>query len=239
MEKETSDLLKALQKPSTDVQSRLALFSTLKSSIKHNRVPESCQAPIFECIRIACTAATSAALVSTGFSTLSHFIKRLQLQRETQIITSQSPILCAILADKLGDARESHRSAASQILADLHYLCPTEIDALIHDAMKGQNPRAKETSMTWLVKVCFPVAHRQAKSHLICLRQMNKIEGLPFKSYSNQLVANLEDADAGVRDTAKKAVVELFGYAHGLQNATTVAMADISIDPHPNTPKQT
>jgi CLIP-associating protein 1/2 len=156
MEKETSDLLKALQKPSTDVQSRLALFSTLKSSIKHNRVPESCQAPIFECIRIACTAATSAALVSTGFSTLSHFIKRLQLQKETSILTSQSPILCAILADKLGDARESHRSAASQILADLHYLCATEIDALIHDAVKSTNPRAKESAMLWVVKVGSP-----------------------------------------------------------------------------------
>ena len=43
---------------------------------------------------------------------------------------------------------------------------------------------------------------------------MNKSEGLPFKTYSNQLVANLEDADAGVRDTAKKAVVDLFGYVN-------------------------
>jgi CLIP-associating protein 1/2 len=166
MEKETSDLLKALQKPSTDVQSRLALFSTLKSSIKHNRVPESCQAPIFECIRIACTAATSAALVSTGFSTLSHFIKRLQLQKETDILESQSSTLCAILADKMGDARESHRSAASQILADLHYLCSTEIDALIHDAIKGTNPRAKETAMTWVVKVGTTVAHMKKGSIL-------------------------------------------------------------------------
>lgn len=47
---------------------------------------------------------------------------------------------------------------------------------------------------------------------------MNKTEGLPFKSYSNQLVANLEDADPGVRDTAKRAVVELFGYAFYNQN---------------------
>lgn len=39
---------------------------------------------------------------------------------------------------------------------------------------------------------------------------MNKSENLPFKSYSNQLVMNLEDADAGVRDVAKGAVVELF-----------------------------
>jgi CLIP-associating protein 1/2 len=40
--------------------------------------------------------------------------------------------------------------------------------------------------------------------------QMNKTENLPFRSYSAQLIANLEDADAGVRDTAKNAVVELF-----------------------------
>jgi CLIP-associating protein 1/2 len=40
--------------------------------------------------------------------------------------------------------------------------------------------------------------------------QANKTENLPFKSYVPQLVANLEDADAGVRETAKTAVVELF-----------------------------
>lgn len=153
MEEQTATLLAALKKPSTDVNKRLELFSNLKSGIKHNRVPESCQASIFECIRIAITASTSAALVSTGFSTLSHFIKRLQLQKETQAITSQSSALCSILQDKLGDARESHRSAASQILADLHYLCPTEVDTLVHEAIKGSNARAKETSMTWVVKV--------------------------------------------------------------------------------------
>lgn len=137
----------------TATDQRLALFTNLKSNIKHNRVPEECQATIFECIRLAITASTSAALVSTGFSTLSHFIKRLQLQKETEIIATQSSILCSILADKLGDARESHRTAALQILADLHYLCATEVDTLIHDAMKGNNARAKDTSMTWVVKV--------------------------------------------------------------------------------------
>lgn len=39
---------------------------------------------------------------------------------------------------------------------------------------------------------------------------MNKTQGLPFKSYVPQLVANLEDADPGVREAAKIAVVELF-----------------------------
>lgn len=39
---------------------------------------------------------------------------------------------------------------------------------------------------------------------------MNKSASLPFKSYVNQLVANLEDADPIVRDVAKNAVVSLF-----------------------------
>lgn len=127
-------------------------------------MPEECQPAIFECIRLAITASTSAALVQTGFSTLSHFIKRLQLQKETQIITTQASVLCSILADKLGDARESHRGAALQLLADLHYLCPVEVDALIHDAIKGSNARAKDTSMSWVVKVSRALSRCQAEA---------------------------------------------------------------------------
>jgi CLIP-associating protein 1/2 len=40
--------------------------------------------------------------------------------------------------------------------------------------------------------------------------QMNQSENLPFRGYAAQMIANLEDADAGVRDTAKHAVVDLF-----------------------------
>ncbi|CAI6334106.1 unnamed protein product [Periconia digitata] len=191
MEEQTNTLLAALKKPSTPVEARLSQFTTLKSGIKHNRVPESCQAPIFECIRLAISATTSAALVQAGFSTLSHFLKRLQLQKETSIITHQSHRLLPLLVDKLGDARDSHRQAAAQLLGDLHQLCNLEVDEAMHNAMKSNNARAKEVSMQWLVK-------------------MNKTEGLPFRSYSGQLVANLEDADAGVRETAKTSVVELF-----------------------------
>jgi CLIP-associating protein 1/2 len=153
MLEQTNTLLAALKKPSTNVDQRLLLFNNVKSNIKHNRVPEECQAPIFECIRIAISATTSAALVSTGFSTLSHFIKRLQLQRETAAITTQAGVICGLLLDKLGDARESHRTAAMLIFADLYSLCPTEVEAVMHGAMKGTNARAKDTSMSWLVKV--------------------------------------------------------------------------------------
>ncbi|KAJ4985055.1 hypothetical protein SVAN01_09426 [Stagonosporopsis vannaccii] len=192
MEEQTAALLAALKKQaSTNVDKRLDLFSSLKSSIKHQRVPESCQAAILECIRIAISTQTSAQLVTTGFSTLSHLIKRLVLQKETHIISSHSAQLCPILLDHLGNAREAHRSAASVLLVELYNYCHLEIDAGIHNAIGGSNPRAKEAAMTWVVK-------------------MNKNHSLPFKSYVNPLVANLEDADPEVRNVAKNAIVSLF-----------------------------
>ncbi|ORY07386.1 clasp N terminal-domain-containing protein [Clohesyomyces aquaticus] len=192
MEEQAAALLAALKKPSTAVDTKLQLFAHLKSGIKHNRVADGAQAPIFEAIRIAISANTSAALASTGFSTLNHLIKRLVLQNQTATLASQAHKLLPILLDRLGDARESHRNAASQILSELWPLSPAEIETMIRDsAMKGTNPRAKEMSMQWVVK-------------------MNKTEGLPFRGFVPQLVANLEDADAGVRETAKAAVVELF-----------------------------
>lgn len=158
MEEQVATLLAALQKPSTPVDHKLQLFTNLKSGIKHNRVPDSCQAPIFECVRIAITTSTSASLVSTGFSTLSHLIKRLVLQNQTSIITSQLSKLLPVLLERLGDARESHRNAASSVLADLWPLSHAPVEELIREqAMKGPNARAKEASMQWVVKVCRPV----------------------------------------------------------------------------------
>ena len=43
---------------------------------------------------------------------------------------------------------------------------------------------------------------------------MNKTAGVPFRSFVPLLVANLEDADPAVRETAKTAVVELFRFVH-------------------------
>ncbi|KAF2502982.1 protein STU1 [Lophium mytilinum] len=192
MEDQAATLLAALKKPSTAVDTKLALFNNLKSNIKHLRVPEAAQAPILECVKLAITASTSAALVSTGFSTLGHLIKRLVLQDQTAVITTQSGRILPLLLDKLGDPRESHRNASSQLLADLWPLCHADVENLMRDtAMKGSNPRAKEMSMEWVVK-------------------MNQTEALPFRSFVPGIVANLEDGDGIVRDTAKNAVVELF-----------------------------
>jgi CLIP-associating protein 1/2 len=58
-------------------------------------------------------------------------------------------------------------------------------------AMKGTNSRAKVMSMQLVVK-------------------MNKTKSLPFRGFVPQLVSILGDANAGVRETAKASVVELF-----------------------------
>jgi hypothetical protein len=177
MEEQTAALLAALKKQaSTNVDQRLNLFGTLKSSIKHQRVPESCQAPILECIRIAITAQTSAALVTAGFSTLSHLAKRLQLQKETHIITTHASSLCPVLLDRLGDAREAHRNHSSMLLTELYPWCHTDIDAGIHDAIGGNNPRAKETAMTWVVKVCCRPAPQDTEQKLTSARATDEQE---------------------------------------------------------------
>lgn len=167
-------------------------FNSLKSSIKHLRVPQECTPTIFECVRLAIAAQTSSTLVSTGFSTLGHLIKRLHLQSQTQVVAQESNQLLPILLDRLGDARESQRNAASQALSDLWPYNHPGVEGVVREgALGGTNSRAKEVAMQWVVK-------------------MHASDNLPFKSFVPYLVASLEDSDGMVRETAKSAVVELF-----------------------------
>ena len=154
MEDQAQTLLATLRKSSVPVETKLAAFNNLKSNIKHLRVPEGSQAIIFECIKLAIGAQTSPTLVSTGFSTLGHLIKRLSLQEQTSTIASQTNKLLPILLDRLGDARESHRNAASQTLSDLWPYCHAEVEKTVREgAIAGHIARAKEMGMLWVVKV--------------------------------------------------------------------------------------
>ncbi|EKG14228.1 Armadillo-like helical [Macrophomina phaseolina MS6] len=192
MEDQAASLLATLKKSSAPVDQKLTQFNSLKSSIKHLRVPQECTPTIFECVRLAIAAQTSSTLVSTGFSTLGHLVKRLHLQNQTQIIAQQSNPLLPTLLDRLGDARESHRNAASQALSDLWPYNHPGVESIVREgALGGTNSRAKEAAMQWVVK-------------------MHASDNLPFKSFTPYLVANLEDPDGMVRETAKSAVVELF-----------------------------
>ncbi|KAK7705428.1 suppressor of tub2 mutation [Botryosphaeria dothidea] len=192
MEDQAESLLATLKKSSAPIDQKLTQFNSLKSSIKHLRVPQECTTTIFECVRLAIAAQTSSTLVSTGFSTLGHLVKRLHLQSQTQITAQQSNQLLPVLLDRLGDARENHRNAASQALSDIWPYNHAGVESIVREgALGGTNSRAKEVAMQWVVK-------------------MHASDNLPFKSFTPYLVANLEDPDGMVRETAKSAVVELF-----------------------------
>jgi CLIP-associating protein 1/2 len=109
-------------------------------------------------------------------------------------IVQQLPKLFDALQERLGDLRENHRNAASQAFADAWPFCPQDVETIIRDdVIPGANVRAKDTAMHWVVR-------------------MNREESLPFKSFVPLMVANLEDHDGAVRDSAKSALVDLFRY---------------------------
>jgi CLIP-associating protein 1/2 len=154
MEEQAATLLATLRKPSAPVDAKLTLLTNLKSSIKHQRVPEAAQATAFECVKTAIASQTSSSLVSAGFATLGHLVKRLHLQEQTNVIAVQSAKFVPILLDRLGDARENHRNAASQALSDFWPFNHADMERLIREgALGGNNARAKEMAMSWVVKV--------------------------------------------------------------------------------------
>jgi CLIP-associating protein 1/2 len=162
MEDQALALLATLKKSSIATDAKLTAFNNLKSNIKHLRVPDGAPPPIFECIRVAITSQSSTTLVSSAFSTLGHLIKRLSLQDQTNVITAHAKKFLPILLDRLGDARESHRNAASQSLSDFWPYCHAEVEQVIRDgALSGHNSRAKEMAMLWIVKVCSEMTRQQ------------------------------------------------------------------------------
>ncbi len=142
MEDLAFNLLATLKKASASTETKLSLFTQLKSLIKHQQVPEPAQPIIFECIYLALTSPTSASLVTTGFSALAHLGKRLTQQEQLEAVFSQRCDIMGVLLERLGDAKESHRVAAGQALGDLWPARQMEVEKLIKEsAIEGiQNP---------------------------------------------------------------------------------------------------
>ena len=154
MEQEAQNLLGILKRSSVTIDAKVAAFNSIKSNIKHLRVPDAAQPTIFECIRIAISSSQSPTLSATAFSTLGHFIKRLSLQQQNGVIVSHAKKLLPILLERLGDSRESHRNAASSNLGDFYPFAHELVENVIKEqALVGNSPRAKETAMMWVLKV--------------------------------------------------------------------------------------
>ncbi|KAK5175586.1 suppressor of tub2 mutation [Saxophila tyrrhenica] len=204
MEVQAATLLSTLKRPAASSETKLAALNELKSAIKHYRVPENGQATIFECLKIAITQQASSTLASSAFSALSHLIKRLKIQDASgHSITQLAPRLFPALHDRLGDMREPVRNAASQALTELYPFCTSDVEHIVREeAIAGSNARAKQAGLQWVLRM-----HRE--------------ESMPFKSYTQAMVARLEDADGNVRETAKQTIIELF------TNAPDGAKADL------------
>lgn len=194
MDELAASTLAALKRSATPAEQQLSALNSLKSSIKHQRVAESAQPIVLECIRVSITSKTSSTLVTAGFATLSHFIKRLHLQEQVSAIFAPRGNILPILLEKLGEQKEAQRSAASQCLCDLWSAKPADIDNAIREkAIQGTNARAKETGMQWVAKM-----HRE--------------QNIPFRVFVSPIVECLDHADGAVRECAKAVVVDLFKY---------------------------
>lgn len=196
MDAQASSLLSTLKRPAAPSEAKLNALNALKSDIKHCRVPETAQAPIFECLKLAITQQVSSTLALSAFSTLSHLIKRLKIQDASGHTTTQlAPRLFPALQDRLGDLKEPIRAAASQALTDLYPYLGQEVEHIVREeAIGGSHARAKEAGMQWVAR-------------------MHRDEAMPFKSYVSSIVARLEDSDGNVRETAKTGLIELFSNA--------------------------
>ncbi|KAL1305356.1 hypothetical protein AAFC00_002252 [Neodothiora populina] len=196
MDQQAATLLATLRRTSAASESKLTLLNTLKSDIKHHRVPENAQPIIFDCLKYAISQQSSSTIATAALTTLSHLVKRLKIQDpEGAAIVAHAPRLYSALQDRLGDLRESHRAGASQALVDLWPFCNDDIEDLIRDdCIANGSVRAKEAGMQWVVK-------------------MNREAALPFKGFVPHMVLNLEDSDGNVRDAAKTALIDLFKHA--------------------------
>ncbi|KAI0798971.1 clasp N terminal-domain-containing protein [Xylaria sp. FL0064] len=182
--------LLAILKKDTTVDAKVQYVTAIKSSIKQHNVPDSCIAPLFEGLRQASTA-QHAALVNAGFTALNHLLTRLSRQ-EPKYLHREAKQTLPIIIDKMGDQKDKFRTLAIQAMSTMYVHVPADAERFVRNtAMVGKNPRAKESSLQWLL-------------------QMHKEHGLQFRSYVPTLMELLEDADGMVREASKATVIELF-----------------------------
>ena len=149
-----TSLVSTLKRSSVSTDVKTAQFNNLKSQIKHQRVPESAQFAIVECVRLAISAQTSTTLVQAGFSALGHLVKRLTIQDQVGVLYAPRHGLLQALVDRLGDAKEGYRTAALQALVDLWPARQAEVERFVREgAIQGSHARGKEAGMQWVTKV--------------------------------------------------------------------------------------
>ncbi|KAK4662842.1 suppressor of tub2 mutation [Podospora pseudopauciseta] len=185
------------------IDTKIQHINVAKSCIKSHYIPEPCIAPLFDALRSA-SSSQHGVLVNAGFGTFNHLLTRLRKQDPKGLSKEVARTgTLPLLAEKLGDHKDKIRYIATQALVTIYKVAPEQVERAVRNlAMTGKNPRAKESSLHWLL-------------------QMHQESSMPFRSYVPSLMDLLEDADATVRDTAKTTVIELF------RNAPNTAKSDL------------
>ncbi len=144
--------LLTILKKDTTIDAKVQYVTVIKSGIKQHTVPDTCVAPLFEGLRQASTA-QHAALVNAGFTALNHLLTRLSRQDPKYLLREAKQTL-PLIVEKMGDQKDKFRALALQAMATMYAHVPADAERFVRNtAMVGKNPRAKESSLQWLLQV--------------------------------------------------------------------------------------
>lgn len=153
MEPKAVELLEVLRNMNLAIDAKVSQLNSMKSDIKQKNVPENAIVPIFDALRQSISSPHST-LLSAGFSTMGHFLKRLFIQEQHSIVASQARNIYPLLLERLGDHKERVRAQAAQAFTDFWPAASHEVEQhVLGTALIGKNNRAREMSMIWLANV--------------------------------------------------------------------------------------
>ena len=153
MDSKATELVATLKNLNLAIDAKVGFLNSVKSDIKQKNVPESAIPSIFDALRLS-LASSHQTLLSAGFSTMGHFLKRLFIQEQHGIVASQARHLYPVLLERLGDHKERVRAQAAQAFTDFWPAASHEVEQhVLGTALVGKNNRAREMSMIWLANV--------------------------------------------------------------------------------------
>lgn len=156
MEAKAVELLAALKNINQSIEAKTAHLASIKSDIKQRNVPEGAVSPLFESLRYS-IGSQHFSLLCAGFSTLGHFLKRLLIQDQHDLVSAHARYLYPLLLERLGDHKERVRVQAAQAFTELWPAASSEVEHyVLENALVGKSPRAREMALTWLCNVSGP-----------------------------------------------------------------------------------
>ena len=207
MDTEANSLLAIMRTRSLPEVQILDFYAKLKADIKHRAVPESAIAPLFELIRLALE---SPNYLDAGLSMLTHLVKRLQGQLQNSILDAQAQRIVPLLVDRLGAAKDRHRSRARQALVELFNVSgtiSTMILTLIENAtFPSGDALAQQEAMQWVLTV----GHMAFSFFQANVTQVHKEKGIVIVGFVPRIIININSPDRYLCRAAEACFIQLY-----------------------------